>query len=44
VVALALPALALVRNTRWEPRMVWSSSLAILLVGVVLFVERALFR
>jgi HupE / UreJ protein len=44
VVALALPALALVRNTRWEPRMVWSSSLAILLVGVVLFVERALFH
>ena len=44
VVALALPALALVRNTRWEPRMVWSSSLAILLVGVVLFIERALFH
>lgn len=43
VVAVALPALALLRNTRWEPRMVWSSSLAILLVGVVLFVERAWF-
>jgi HupE / UreJ protein len=40
VVAVALPALALVRNTRWEPRMVWGSSLAILLVGFVLFVER----
>lgn len=43
VVALALPALALLRRTRWEPRMVWSSSLAILLVGIVLFVERAFF-
>jgi hypothetical protein len=44
VVAVALPALALLRNTRWEPRMVWSSSVAILLVGVVLFVERAFFH
>jgi HupE / UreJ protein len=44
VVAAALPGLALVRNTRWEPRMVWSSSLAILLVGIVLFVERALLH
>jgi len=35
--------LALVRHTRWERRMIWSSSLAILLVGVVLFVERAFF-
>ena len=43
VVAIALPALALLRTTRWEPRMVWSSSLAILLVGVVLFVERVFF-
>jgi len=43
VVALALPALVLLRNTRWERRMVWSSSLAILLVGAVLFVERAFF-
>ena len=43
VVAVALPALALVRHTRWERRMIWSSSLAILLVGVVLFVERAFF-
>jgi hypothetical protein len=41
VVALTLPALALLRTTRWEPRMVWSSSLAILLVGVFLFVHRA---
>jgi len=43
VVAVALPALALLRRTRWEPRMVWSSSLAILLVGIALFVERAFF-
>jgi hypothetical protein len=43
VVAVALPALALLRDTRWERRMIWSSSLAILLVGVVLFVERAFF-
>ena len=43
VVAVALPVLVLVRKTRWERRMVWSSSLAILLVGVVLFVERAFF-
>jgi hypothetical protein len=41
VVAVALPALALIRQTRWERRVVWSSSAAILLVGVVLFVERA---
>ena len=43
VVAVALPAFVLVRNTRWERRMIWSSSLAILLVAVVLFVERAFF-
>ena len=43
VVAVALPALGLLRRTRWERRMVWSSSLAILLVGAVLFVERAFF-
>jgi hypothetical protein len=43
VVAIALPVLVLARNTRWERRMVWSSSLAILLVGVALFVERAFF-
>jgi hypothetical protein len=42
VVAVAVPALMLVRRTRWEPRLVWSSSLAILLVGVVLFLERML--
>jgi hypothetical protein len=43
VVAIALPSLALLRRTQWEPRMVWGSSLAILLVGIVLFVERAFF-
>jgi hypothetical protein len=43
VVAAALPLLALIRRTGWEQRMVWGSSLAILLVGVVLFVERAFF-
>jgi hypothetical protein len=42
VVALVLPALALLRETRWERRMVWTSSAAILLVGVALFVERLL--
>jgi hypothetical protein len=42
VVVVVLPALALVRDTRWEPRVVWGSSLAILLVGVVLFVQRVL--
>jgi hypothetical protein len=42
VVAIVLPALFLLRRTQWERRMVWSSSLAILLVGLVLFVERAL--
>jgi hypothetical protein len=43
VVAVALPAMVLLRRTRWEPRMVWSSSLAILVAGVILFVERAFF-
>jgi hypothetical protein len=42
VVVVLLPALVLVRDTRWEPRVVRSSSLAILLVGVVLFVQRVL--
>src|SRR5438876_916754 len=40
VVALALPALVMLRRTGWEPRMVTSSSLAILVIGLVLFVER----
>jgi len=37
VVAVALPALLLVRTTRWRQRVVWGSSAAVLLVGVVLF-------
>jgi hypothetical protein len=41
VVAAGLPLLLLLRRTRWEPRAVFTSSLAILLVGLVLFVERA---
>ncbi len=40
--AVALPLLVVLRHTRWEKRMVLSSSLAILVVGLVLFVERAL--
>jgi len=43
VVAVALPLLALLRRTRWEPRVVRLASLATLVVGAVLFVERALF-
>lgn len=42
VVAVALPALALLRGTAWNRHVAWGSSMAILLVGVVLFVERAL--
>ena len=41
VVAAGVPVLLLLRRTRWERRAVLSSSLAILLVGLVLFVERA---
>jgi hypothetical protein len=43
VVAVALPALALVRQTRWETRVIRIASLATLLVGAILFVERTLF-
>jgi HupE / UreJ protein len=43
VVAVALPALALLRRTRWEPPLVRAASAATLLVGAVLFVERTLF-
>ena len=43
VVAVALPALFLLRRTRWELSVVKGSSLAILVAGLVLFVERALF-
>jgi HupE / UreJ protein len=41
VVLLALPLLTLLRRTRWEPRVVLASSIVILMVGLVLFVERA---
>ncbi len=41
VVAICLPLLALVRRTRWSHPAVVTSSVAILLVGLVLFVERA---
>ena len=41
VVAAALPVLLWLGRTRWEPRVIWSSSLAVLLVSLVLFVERA---
>jgi HupE / UreJ protein len=42
VVAVALPALILLRRTSWEKRMIWGASMAILVVGLVLFVERAI--
>jgi len=42
VVAVAMPALYLLHGTRWEPSVIKSSSVAILLAGLVLFVERAL--
>ena len=41
VVAVALPALLLLRRQGWERRMIRVSSMAILLVGLLLFVERA---
>lgn len=42
VVAIALPLLLLLRRTQWEKRTVLTSSLVILLIGLALFVERAL--
>ena len=42
VVAVALPALLALRRAGYERRLVWGSSMVILLVGLVLFVERAL--
>ena len=41
VVALCLPVLLLLRRTRWSHPAVVTSSVAILVVGLVLFVERA---
>ena len=43
VVAAALPALWLLRGSRWESRLSRGASAAVLLVGAVLFVDRALF-
>jgi hypothetical protein len=43
VVAGLLPLLLLVRRSPWEGRLVVTSSIAILVTGVVLFVERVLF-
>jgi hypothetical protein len=40
--ALALPAMVVLQRTGWKQRMVWGSSVAILAVGLALFVERAL--
>lgn len=41
VVAAVLPVLALLRGTAWNRRLAWGSSMGILLVGLVLFLERA---
>jgi hypothetical protein len=41
VVAIALPALLLLGKKGWAPRMVWTSSVAVLVAGLILFVERA---
>ena len=42
VVAICLPLLLLLRRTQWEKRAVLTSSLLIFLIGLALFVERAL--
>ena len=42
VAAVALPALVLLRRTSWEKRMIWGASMAILVIGLALFVERAM--
>jgi hypothetical protein len=41
VIAALLPGLVLLRRSQWEARTVMGSSLAILLIGLMLFVERA---
>ena len=43
VVAVCLPALLLLRRTRWQGQAVASSSVAILLIGVILFFQRTFF-
>jgi hypothetical protein len=40
VIAALLPVLVLLRRSRWQTWAVHGSSLAILVVGVILFVER----
>jgi hydrogenase/urease accessory protein HupE len=40
VVALVMPLLFLLARRQWAPRFVWTCSLAVLVTGVVLFVER----
>jgi len=42
VVLVAVPALAVLRRAVWQKRLIWGTSAAILIVGLVLFVERAL--
>jgi hypothetical protein len=41
VVAVTLPILIALRKTSYQRRLLWGSSMAILVVGLVLFVERA---
>ena len=42
-VLVAVPILFWLRKFKWEPRAVVAMSVAVLAVGLVLFVERALF-
>jgi hypothetical protein len=42
-VLIAVPILFWLRKFKWEPRAVAAMSVAVLAVGLVLFVERALF-
>jgi hypothetical protein len=42
VIAALLPVLVLLRRSRWQARAVVGSSVAILVIGVILFLERAL--
>lgn len=43
-VVVALPLLMALRRFRWEPRAVAAISVAVLVVGLMLFVDRAFFR
>ena len=42
MVLVAVPAFALLRPKGWEKRMIWGTSVAILVLGVALLLERAL--